>query len=184
VGRNTKYDPDTFPTLAEGYLRHGHTIAEICEKLDISTDSFYEYVKRYPVFADAVKRGQAPIDFEVESEFINTLCRTHQVTERKVIRYTTPQEIGKARKLAKDKGIDFEINDIVIRVEETQKIIEPDPGSVRFYLQNLMRRRYPNSGNKSIELPDPNPGEKLKLTVEFIDTSTGDIDRDETPDRE
>jgi len=62
-----KYDPETFPLLAEGYARDGLTDLQIAEKLGISKNTFYIYVKKYSDFRDALKRGKAPVDQMVEN---------------------------------------------------------------------------------------------------------------------
>ena len=66
----SKYDPETFPALAEGYAREGMIDKEIAARLGVSEDSFYEYLKRHSEFSEAVKRGKAPVDFAVESALL------------------------------------------------------------------------------------------------------------------
>lgn len=43
---------------------------EIARSLGISRAVFYEYQKKYPDFLDSIKRGKAPIDFEVENALL------------------------------------------------------------------------------------------------------------------
>lgn len=69
VGAVGKYSPD-FPKLVEMYAREGMIDADIAKKIGISKDTFYEYIKRYPEFADALKKGKAPVDFEVENALL------------------------------------------------------------------------------------------------------------------
>lgn len=66
----SKYDPITFPTLAEGWARDGLTDEQIAHNLGISKDTFYRYVKKYPDFYDSLKRGKGPVDFEVENALL------------------------------------------------------------------------------------------------------------------
>lgn len=65
-----KYDPDTFPFLAEKYAREGCIDKTIAQKLGISKDTFYEYQKKYSDFSDSIKRGKKPVDFEVEKTLL------------------------------------------------------------------------------------------------------------------
>lgn len=65
-----KYDPKTFPVLAEGYARSGLTDQQIAHNLGISKDTFYKYVKKFSDFSEALKRGKGPVDFEVENALL------------------------------------------------------------------------------------------------------------------
>jgi hypothetical protein len=76
----SKYDPDTFPKLAEGYARQGMRDVDIARKLGVGHDSFYKYQKRYPDFAEALKNGKAPVDFEVENKLLKRALG-YEVTE-------------------------------------------------------------------------------------------------------
>lgn len=69
MGRSSKYIPD-FPLLAEGYAREGMIDKTIATKLGISVSRFYEYVKKYKEFKDALKRGKKPVDVEVENALL------------------------------------------------------------------------------------------------------------------
>ena len=53
----SKYDPETFPALAEGYAREGLIDKEIAAKLGVGEDSFHEYLKRHSEFSESIKRG-------------------------------------------------------------------------------------------------------------------------------
>lgn len=64
-----KYNED-FPLLAEMYAREGMRDVDICKKLGISKDTFYTYIKKYPDFSEAIKRGKAPVDFQVENAML------------------------------------------------------------------------------------------------------------------
>lgn len=63
----SKYDPDTFPLLAEGWAREGLTEKQIAKNLGVSERSFQDYKKKYPLFLQYLKKGQGPVDFEVEN---------------------------------------------------------------------------------------------------------------------
>ncbi len=58
-GRKSKYDPEITPKQAEEYARELLTDAQLCAKLGISYDTFYQWQKRYPEFSSAVKRGKS-----------------------------------------------------------------------------------------------------------------------------
>jgi len=54
-----KYQDD-FPKIAEDYARKGATDKDIARRLGISQDRFYNYLKRFPEFYEALKRGKIP----------------------------------------------------------------------------------------------------------------------------
>jgi len=70
AGRKTLYDPLNFPLLAEGYARNGLNDIQIAKNLGIKKASFYEYMKQFPEFSDAIKRGRKPVDIEVENALL------------------------------------------------------------------------------------------------------------------
>ena len=66
----TKYNPDTFPMLVEGYARDGMIDKDIAKKLGISVATFYNYENKHIEFLEAIKRGKYPVDFEVENSLL------------------------------------------------------------------------------------------------------------------
>lgn len=66
----SKYDPETFPLLIEGYAREGLIEEDICKKLGVGVTTFNRYKQDYPEVLEALKRGKAPVDFEVESALL------------------------------------------------------------------------------------------------------------------
>ena len=55
--KNPKYNVDMCERIQEWY-KDGQSDAEIANQLDICKDTYYEWIKRYPEFAEAVKRGK------------------------------------------------------------------------------------------------------------------------------
>lgn len=56
IGRPTKYTKaivDGLPAMFE----NGESVVEVCVALDIVKDTFYAWVKQYPEFSDAYKKG-------------------------------------------------------------------------------------------------------------------------------
>ncbi len=62
----SKYHAD-FPLMAEGYARDGLNDVQIAQKLGISTSTFYDYQQKHPEFSEALARGKAPVDVQVEN---------------------------------------------------------------------------------------------------------------------
>lgn len=55
----------------EGWARDGLIDEQIAKNIGISRTTFYEWVKRFPNIADALKKGRAPVDIEVENALLN-----------------------------------------------------------------------------------------------------------------
>ena len=56
--------------IVEGWARDGLTDEQIAGKIGICRDTLYEWKKRYPDIADAIKRGKAPVDYQVENALL------------------------------------------------------------------------------------------------------------------
>jgi len=68
----SKYMED-FPLLVEGMARDGLSVKQICHNFDISQETFYQYIKKYPEFSDSFARGKAPVDYEVENAMLKRI---------------------------------------------------------------------------------------------------------------
>lgn len=66
-----KYRED-FPERAERLAEKGYIDKEIAHKLGISEETFYNYMKEYPEFFKAVKRGKEKPDLEVERALLKS----------------------------------------------------------------------------------------------------------------
>ena len=56
--------------MIQGFARDGMTDAQIAQKIGISTQTLYDWEKRFPEFLDALKKGKAPVDIEVENALL------------------------------------------------------------------------------------------------------------------
>ena len=56
--------------LVEGFARDGLSDAQIAQKIGISYQTLYDWEKRFPEFLDAIKKGKAPVDIEVENALL------------------------------------------------------------------------------------------------------------------
>jgi hypothetical protein len=69
AGAKGKYRED-FPMLIEAYARRGMTDKQMYESLQISHDTFYQYVQKYTEFSEALKKGREPVHIEVENALL------------------------------------------------------------------------------------------------------------------
>ena len=137
---------DTFPLLAEGYAREGMIDKEIAKKLGICEDTLYEYQKKYSEFSEAIKRGKAPIDVEVENSLLK---RTKGFEyEETTVEYKPADEGQKASPKS---------------IKKTTKFIVPDVTACIFWLKN----RKPDKWRDKQEIE---AGEGLKAIIERIIT--------------
>jgi transcriptional regulator with XRE-family HTH domain len=65
----SKYKED-FPQLVEMYMRQGLTELQAAKNLGVSISTFTLYKTDNPAFLAAIKRGKAPVDFEVENALL------------------------------------------------------------------------------------------------------------------
>lgn len=72
MSRPSKYETHVQPKLLliEAWARDGLINDQIAENLGINPDSLYEYQKKYPEFAEALKRGKDEIDVQVENALL------------------------------------------------------------------------------------------------------------------
>lgn len=120
-----KYE-ENFPLLAEDYARQGMIDREIARSLGISRAIFYEYQKKYPDFLDSIKRGKAPIDFEVENALL-----------KRALGYEYEEVMVKYKPGKSDKDKD-KPKAAVIR--KTTKQVIPDVTAQIFWLKNRRPR--------------------------------------------
>lgn len=54
----------------QGWARDGLTDEQIAKNIGIAYGTLYEWKKRFPELDDAIKKGKAPVDFEVENALL------------------------------------------------------------------------------------------------------------------
>ena len=126
-----KYDED-FPARAEDWARQGFRDEDIAKKLGISRETFYQYQKTYPDFLDAIKRGKAPVDFEVENKLLQR-ARGFEYEEVHI-----EYKPGEGDKL------------IPISIRKIKKFVVPDSTAIIFWLKNR-RKQWRDRFNLDVE---------------------------------
>jgi hypothetical protein len=59
-------------TLLEGWARNGLTDEQIAHNMGIRRETLYEYKKRHPNIANALKKGKEVVDLEVENALLKS----------------------------------------------------------------------------------------------------------------
>ena len=54
----------------EGWAREGLLDKDIIAKIGVSTGTFYEWLVRFPEIREALKKGKAPVDVQVENALL------------------------------------------------------------------------------------------------------------------
>lgn len=149
MGRKPKYR-DIFPLLAEGYAREGMNDKNIARKLGISRDTLYEYIKKYPDFSDSLKKGKAPVDFEVENALL-----------KRAIGYEyeeTMIEYGPAPKGKKAK---------VMKVRKITKQVAADVTADIFWLKNRKPEKWREKKEVDVKIKEMSIKEMMKALADF-----------------
>lgn len=114
-GRPSKYETewkDKLPVI-QGWARDGLVDEQIAKNMGISKSTLYEWKKRYPEFADALKKGKEVVDREVENALLKrALGYSCTETKREI------DELGN------------------VKVTVTTKEVVPDTTAQIFWLKN------------------------------------------------
>jgi hypothetical protein len=126
MARRSKYNPDTFPLLAEGYARQGLIDTQIAKNLGIGKTTFYIYEQKHAEFREAIMRGKMPVDFEVENSLL------------KIAKGFKHEETTKIMTLDQDD------NPKVKELKSVSKYIPPNERAIEFWLSNRNPERWKN----------------------------------------
>jgi hypothetical protein len=126
--------------LIEDWARQGLTEEQIAKNMGIGLTTFKQWKKKYQPIWTALKKGKAPIDFEVENALLKrALGFEYEETE------TVFEDVdGKPKK----------------RIKKTIKYVPPDTSACIFWLKN----RKPNHWRKMNEAVE----NKLKAETEKL----------------
>jgi len=142
MGRNGKYDED-FPSRAEDFARQGMIDDDIAKALGIHRATFYKYQNLYSDFSDALKKGRAPIDFEVENKLLKR-AQGYEYEEVMIEYKPGKDNEGKDKPKA-------------TLIKKTVKQVIPDTTAQIFWLKNrrkkLWRERHEHAVGGSEDMP-------------------------------
>ncbi len=152
AGAKTKYDINTFPLLAENYARDGLNDEQIAKKLGIAVSSFYNYQKQHIEFMEAIKRGKAPVDFEVENSLLKRAKGFEYEEVTKEVEVLTNGE--------------FKVKSI----KTVKKYTPPETAAMAFWLKN----RQPKKWRDRQEIDHASTDGSMSPTATSITVSTSD----------
>jgi hypothetical protein len=100
MGRKGKYEewlnPDGLLRI-EGWARDGLTEAQIAHNMGISVSSLADWKNKYPQLLDALKKGKAPVDIEVENALLKSALGHTQIIRKPIKVKTERQIVGEGR---------------------------------------------------------------------------------------
>lgn len=141
--------------MVEGWARQGLTDEQISKNMSISYSTFREWKKKYSALSAALKKGKAPVDFEVENALLKrALGFEYEETE------TIIEEVdGKQKK----------------RIKKIKKVALPETSAAIFWLKNRKPEQWRNV-NPTVEAKLKAETEKLLREAENLSTQIeGDV---------
>lgn len=133
--------------MLEGWARDGLTDEQIASNIGISTGWLYEWKKSYPEIAEAIKKGKAPVDIQVENALLK---RALGYDYEEVTTEITTDKNGRERK----------------HIRKTKKHVSPDPASIIFWLKNRKAKQWKDKPEAPIDDDSLNKVRELLACVE------------------
>lgn len=123
--------------LLEGWAREGLTDEQIAKNIGIAPKTLYQWIDKYGQIGKAIKKGKAPVDFEVENALLKR-AKGYEWEE------TTTEIDSNGKK----------------HIKKVTRHVPPDVAAIVFWLKNRKRDRWRDrpeqaqdtiSGNEIIE---------------------------------
>lgn len=141
----------------ESWARDGLTDEQISNNIGCSRSTIYEWAKKHSCISDALKRGRAPIDLEVENLLLKR-ARGFEYEEIETVIEVTPDGEQKQR------------------VRKMTRVALPDTGAIIFWLKNrkpdVWRRMSPEFKRKTDLEADKLKAEIRKIEEEMKQEET------------
>lgn len=112
-------------TLLEGWARLGLSDEQIAHNMGINVSTLYTWKKEYPDIDEALKKGKAVVDFEVENATYKNACGHYAYEE--TYERVTDKETGESE---------------MVLTKRVKRYIPPNPTSQIFWLKCRMRDVY------------------------------------------
>ena len=141
----------------EGWARDGLTDKQIAEnKIGVSEVTFCNWKKEYPLILEALKKGKAPVDIEVENATLK-LALGYTVTVKKAMKVKTEKQLAGKGKIVEEH----------IEYVDEEIYIPPNPVNQIFWLKN----RKPERWKDKPEIKDETALEKLDSILKAVQES-------------
>lgn len=128
----------------KGWARDGLSDIQICQNMGIGQRTFYEWIERFPQFAQAIKEGKEPVDIQVENALLKSAIG-YTVTLRKPIKVHTKKQL-------KDKGT---IEEEHIEYAEEEIHIPAQTAAQIFWLKNRKPTQWRDKRETEVKTDEP-----------------------------
>ena len=125
-------------TRIEGWARDGLTDAQIAAKMGIGTSTLYKYQTQHEEIVEALKRGKAPVDNDVENALLK---RAMGFEYEEVTTEIIEQSDGSQRK----------------HIKRTKKMVVPDTMAAIYWLNNRRPDLWKNRKAVEVDTTDSAP---------------------------
>ena len=142
----------------EGWARDGLTDQQICKNMGIHVATLCEWKNRFPELNEALKRGKAPVDTQVENALLKSALG-HTVTLKKPIKVKVEKQLAGKGKIVEER----------IEYAEEEVYIPPQAVSQIFWLKNRRPDKWrdrPQEGANAETAVDDGFIEALSATAE------------------
>ena len=79
-GKHEEWLSEDALSKVEGWARDGFSRKQIAKKIHVAYSTFNDWMKKYPLFSEAIKRGEAPVQNDDEIA-IHKIAQGYTVTE-------------------------------------------------------------------------------------------------------
>ena len=128
----------------EGWARNGLTDEMIAHNIGITTTTLYDWKKKYPQFAKAIKRGKEVVDIMVENALLKSAMGYS---------YDEVTQIGMEDRETGEK--------ILVPVKVVTKHVQPNSTSLIFWLKNRNPEAWRDTKNIDAAVEVKNPFEGI-----------------------
>lgn len=124
----------------EGWARNGLTDEMIAHNIGITTTTLYDWKKKYPQFAEAIKRGKEVVDIMVENALLKSAMgyKYDEVVKERIYN----PETGESE---------------LIEVKRTTKDVAPNVTALIFWLKNRQSEKWRDTKNVNAAVEVKNP---------------------------
>ena len=150
----------------EGWARDGLTNEQFAANMGVTVKTFYEWQARFKELREAVKRGKAPVDIQVE----NALLKRALGFEYEEV--TTEIEDIPTGKIGEDGKPIFKQRK---HIKKTTKVVPPDTAAAFIWLKNRKPQQWRDKREVITDITD-NAFKNIQTIAALINNPEPDVD--------
>lgn len=148
-GRPLEYDPDWHPDKVRHFAFLDYNNREIAAIFGIHEDTFYDWIKKYPAFSEAIWHGKNT-DKDALTKSLTKRATGFTYREKKqtwMPAHTEMQWVPDPDKPGEFKEIEVHLPKKLVEETITEKTLPADVGALRFALINRVSDKYRESAH-------------------------------------